>query len=144
MWALKLLWTEWKRINYLNSLFQPENVPFNIKSYRFECNDRNAQLWLIICFWVFEKRLTQENCFLFCAMYCLFNGFIFLTIKEVLLSYFPNFHGQRSVGGGGGRQDLSISYLKQNCFSHGESSFKESIHKQFNSKWVVKFQANVS
>ena len=33
-------------------------------------------------------------------------------------------------------QDLSISYLKQNCFSHGEGegSFKESIHKQFYSK----------
>ena len=26
---------------------------------------------------------------------------------------------------GGG--DLSISYLKQNCFSHGEGSFKESV-----------------
>ena len=31
----------------------------------------------------------------------------------------------------GGGQDLSISYLKQNCFSHGEGegSFKQSIHK---------------
>ena len=47
-------------------------------------------------------------------------------------------------GGGEGGGDLSISYLKQNCFSHGEGSFKESIHKQFYSKWVVKFQANVS
>ena len=63
------------------------------------------------CFWVFEKRLTQENCFLFCKKCGLFNGFIFLTIKKFLLSYFPNFHGQRSGWGG----DLSISYLKQNC-----------------------------
>ena len=55
-----------------------------------------------VCFWVFEKRLTQENCFLFCKKYSLFNGFIFLTIKKFLLSYFPNFHGQRSGGGGGG------------------------------------------
>ena len=31
------------------------------------------------CFWVFETRLTQENCFLFCKKYGygLFNGFIF-------------------------------------------------------------------
>ena len=54
----------------------------------------------------------------------------FLTIKKFLLSHFPNFHGHRSAGGGGGgRQDLSILHLKQNCFSHGEGSFKESIHK---------------
>ena len=74
--------------------------------------------------------LTQENCFLFCKKYGLFNGFIFVTIKKFLLSYFPNFHGKRSGRGGG--QDLSISYLKQNCFSHGEGSFKEST--QFYSK----------
>ena len=54
------------------------------------------------CFWVFEKRLTQENRFLFCKKYGLFNGFIILTIKKFLLSYFPNFHGQRSGGGGRG------------------------------------------
>ena len=80
-------------------------------------------------FWLFEKRLTQENCFLFCKKYGLFNVFISLTIKKFLLSYFPDFHGQRSGGRGG--QDLSISYMKQNCFSHEEGSFKESIHKQF-------------
>ena len=61
--------------------------------------------------------------------YGLFNGFIFLTIKKFLLSYFPNFHGQ-----GSGGQDLSMSYLKQSCFIHGEGSFKEPIHKQFYSK----------
>ena len=75
------------------------------------------------CFWVLEKRLAQANCFLICKKYGLFNGFIFLTIKKFSLSYFPNFHGQRLGGGGGGGgrgQDLSISYLKQNCFSHGE------------------------
>ena len=86
-------------------------------------------------FWVFEKRLTQESCFFLCKKYGLVNGFIFLTIKKFLLSYFPNFHGQRSGGGGGGGGgDLSSSYLKQNCFSHGEGSFKKSIHKQFCSK----------
>ena len=78
------------------------------------------------CFGVFEKRLTQENCFLFCKKYGLFNGFIFLTIKKFLLSYFPNFHCQRSGG-----QNLSISYLKQSRFSHGEGSFKEPVYKQF-------------
>ena len=77
------------------------------------------------CFWVFEKRLAQDNCFFFCKKYDLFNGFIFLTIKNFLLSHFPNFHGQRSGGGG---QDLSISYPKQSCFSHGKGSFKEPIH----------------
>ena len=51
------------------------------------------------CFWVFEKRLTQKNCFLFCKKYGLFNSSIFLTINKFLLSYFPNFHGQRSGGG---------------------------------------------
>ena len=62
-------------------------------------------------------------------MVCLMVLF-FLTIKKFLLSYFPNFHGQRSgEGGGGGGEDLSISYLKQNCFIHGEGSFKYSIHK---------------
>ena len=45
---------------------------------------------------------TQENCFLFCKKYGLFNGYIFLTIKKFLLSYFPNFHGQHSGGGEGG------------------------------------------
>ena len=49
-------------------------------------------------FWVFEKRVTQENCFLFCKKYGLFNGFIFLIFKK----FFPNFRGQRSRGGGGG------------------------------------------
>ena len=66
-------------------------------------------------------------------MYGLFNGFIFLTIKKFLLSYFLNF--MASVQGGGGGQDLnSILYLKQNCFGQGEGSFKESIHRQFYSK----------
>ena len=55
----------------------------------------HKQLWLIIL----QKMLTQENCFLFCKKYGLFNGFILLTIKKFLLSYFPNFHGQRSGGG---------------------------------------------
>ena len=63
---------------------------------------------LSFCFWVFEKRLTQENCFLFCKKYGLFNGFIFLTIKKFLLSHFPNFHGQRSGGGGGGKRDILV------------------------------------
>ena len=36
------------------------------------------------------------NCFLFHKKYGLFNGFIFLEMKKFLLSYFPNFHCQRS------------------------------------------------
>ena len=81
--------------------FQLENVPFNIQSYHL-----NAMMQCMFtdnydssfCFWVFEKRLTQKNCFLFRKKYGLFNSFIFLTIKKFLLSYFPNFHGQRSGG----------------------------------------------
>ena len=85
------------------------------------------------CFWVFEKRLTQENCFLFCKKHALFNGFIFLTIKKFYCPTFQSFMGSVQEGGGG-EGDLSISYLKQNCFSHGEGSFKEFIRKQFYSK----------
>ena len=59
---------------------------------------------LSFCFWVFEKRLTQENCFLSCKKYGLLNGFIFLTVKKFLLSYFPDSHGQRSGGGGEGER----------------------------------------
>ena len=59
--------------NYLTISFQLENVPFNIKSYRFECNNCNVcsqtNYDSSFCFWVFEKRLTQENCFLFCKKY---------------------------------------------------------------------------
>ena len=42
-------------------------------------------------------------------------------IFTVLLSKLSAFRG-------GGGQDLSISCLKQSCFSHGEGSFKEPIH----------------
>ena len=82
------------------------------------------------CFWVFKKRLTQENCFLICKKYGLFNGFIFFNNQEI-------FHCpilQTFMVCVQGEQDLSISYLKQSCFSHGEGSFKEPIHRQFNSK----------
>ena len=44
---------------------------------------------LSFCFWVFEKRLTQKNCFLFCKKYGLFNSFYFFNNQEnftVLLS----------------------------------------------------------
>ena len=88
--------------------FQLENVPFNIQSYSFECNDAcmfTDNYDSSYCFWVFEKRLIQNNCFLFCKKYGLFNSFIFLKIKKFLLSHFPNFHDQRSRGGGGGGDD---------------------------------------
>ena len=72
------------------------------------------------CFWVFEKRLTQENCFPFRKKYGLFNGFIFLTIKKFYCPTFQTFMVSFRGGGGGGGQDLSISYLKQNCFTRNE------------------------
>ena len=88
------------------------------------------------CFWVFEKRLTQENCFLFCKKYGLFNGFIFLTIKKFLLSKLSLL---AFGGGGGGRegggQNLSISYLKQRAeLFQPWRRFVEPVHKQFYSK----------
>ena len=82
------------------------------------------------CFWVFEKSLTQENCFSFVkSMVCLIVLFFFNNqeIFTVLLSKLS----LSAFGEGGRGQDFNISYLKQNCFSHGEGSFKESIHKQF-------------
>ena len=50
---------------------------------------------------------------------------MFLTFKKFLLLYLPNLHGHLLGKGEGG--DLSISYLNQNCFGHGEGSFKESM-----------------
>ena len=63
-----------------------------------------------------------------CLMVLFFNNQEILTVLLSKLSW------STFRGGGGGGQDLSISYLKQNCFSNGEGSFKESIHKQFYSK----------
>ena len=57
-------------------------------------------------FWVFEKRLTQENCFLFCKKYGLFKGFIFFNNEEiftVLLSKLPWSAFKGGGGGGGGK-----------------------------------------
>ena len=34
------------------------------------------------CFWLFEKRLTQDNRFLFCKKYALFDGSMFLKINK--------------------------------------------------------------
>ena len=73
------------------------------------------------CFWVFEKRLTQGNCFLFYKKVWFVQWLYFFNNQEiftVLLSKlsWSAFRG----GGGGGEQDLSISYMKQSCFSHGE------------------------
>ena len=83
-------------------------------------------------FWVFEKRLTQENCFFFCKRYGLFNGYMFLTNKEIFSVLISKLSW--SAFGRGGGQGLSISYLNQSCFSDGEDSLKEPIQKQFNSK----------
>ena len=72
--------------------FQLENVPFSSKSYCFICNSCNACSQTIITHLLLlgvRKKLTQENRFLFCNKYGLFHGFIFLTIKKFLLSYFP-------------------------------------------------------
>ena len=51
------------------------------------------------CFWVFEKRLTQKNSFLFSKNDGLFNScFFFGNNQEIYTILLPNFHGQRSGG----------------------------------------------
>ena len=141
---LSLLWKVWKRSIILTVSFQPENVPLYLTSSRTVLNAMMECMFTdnydsSFCFRVFEERLTQKNCFLFCKKYGLFNSF-----KQSRNLYCPTSNLSWSAFGGGGGQDLSISYQKQSCFSHGEGSFKEPIHKQFYSKWVVKFQANSS
>ena len=77
-----------------------------------------------------EKVNTGEFVFSFVkGMACL--TVLFFNNQEIFTVCFPNLYGQRSGG-----QDLSISYLKQSCFSHGEGSFKVPI--------VYNFQANGS
>ena len=141
------------------------------------------------CFWVFEKRLTQKNCFLFCKKYGLFNSSIFFNNQQiftVLLSKLSwsafrgdkilVFHTRSRVVSPTVDPDRVTRFqeLSKNSqiwmkmdknlifcevfqtrnqanilsrsaiVSHGEGSFKEPVHKQFYSKWVVKFQANGS
>ena len=36
------------------------------------------------CFWVFEKKLTQKNCFLSCKKYGLFNSSVFFNNQQIL------------------------------------------------------------
>ena len=43
------------------------------------------------CFWVFEKRLTQENCFRFCKMYE--KESIILTVSFQLETYYLRLRG---------------------------------------------------
>ena len=57
-----------KRINYLNSLLSTRKRTI-LTSSRTVLNALNAMIARHVCFWVFEKRLTQENCFLFCKKY---------------------------------------------------------------------------
>ena len=75
------------------------------------------------CFWAFVKRLTQNNCFLFCKKYGLFNSFIFLTINKFLLSYFPNFHGQRSGG-----DKISVFHTRSRVVSAMESVRSKNLY----------------
>ena len=72
------------------------------------------------CFWVLEKRLTRKNCFLFCKRYGLFNSCFFLTINKLLLSYFPNFHGQRS--GGRGDDKILVFHTRSRVVSASSGS----------------------
>ena len=60
---------------------------------------------------------------------------LFFNNQEIFTALLSKISWSAFGGGGGGGGDLSISYLKQNCFSHGGvGSFKESIYKQFYSK----------
>ena len=59
---------------------------------------------------------------------------LFFNNQEIFTVLLSKLSWSAFGGGGGGGQDLSMLYLKQNCFGQGEGSFKESIHKQFYSK----------
>ena len=55
-----------KRINNPTVSFQLENVPFNIQSYRFKCNDAmhvHRQLWLIILLLGIREKVNTEELF---------------------------------------------------------------------------------
>ena len=46
--------------------FQPENVPFNIQSYRFECNYAmhvHKQVWFIILLLGIREKVNTEELF---------------------------------------------------------------------------------
>ena len=111
-----------KRINYLSSLLSTRKRTI-LTSSRIVLNAMTQCMFTdnyasSFCFWVFEKRLTQKNCFLFCKKYGLFNSSIFLTVNKFVLSYFPDFRGQCS---GGTRSQYFIS--EADCWFH-QSSFK--------------------
>ena len=53
------------------------------------------------CFSVFEKRLTQENCFVFCKKYGLFNG-LFFNNQEIFTVLLSKLSWSAFGGGGGG------------------------------------------
>ena len=90
------------------------------------------------CFWLFERTLTQKNCFLFCKKYGLLNSFIFLNNREILIVPLSKFYCQRSGG-----QNFSDSYLKQSCLSHGESSAKDrTFHVQEKLPWKEDVKTN--
>ena len=94
------------------------------------------------CFWVFEKRLTQKNCFLFCKKCGWFNRFIFLTVKKFLLSYFPKFHGQRFWV-------FEKRLTQENCFLFCEkyglfNGFISSTIKKFLLSYFPKFHGQRS
>ena len=89
--------------------FQLENVPFNIKSCRFECNDCNACSQTIMthhfAFGYSRKGQQRRIVFSFVkSMVCLTGLF---NNQEIFFKYcpeyFPNFHGRRSGGRRGGK-----------------------------------------
>ena len=69
------------------------------------------------CFCVFEKRLTQENCFLFCKKYGLFNGFIFFNNQEIFTVLLSIVSWSAFGGGGEGGQEKN---LYTNSFTRNE------------------------
>ena len=106
-------------------------VSFHQKTYHLTCSRTvlNAMMQCMFtdnydssfCFWVFEKRLTQKNCFLFCKKY----GFFIFTVLLSKLSW-SAFRGDK----------ILVFHTRSRVVSdsHGEGSFKEPIHKQFYSK----------
>ena len=88
----------------------------------------HRQLCLIILLLGIQEKVNTGELFSFVtSIVCL--TVLFFNNQGIYCATFQTF--MVSVQGG---HDLSISCLKQSCFSHGEGSFKEPIHKQFYSK----------
>ena len=74
------------------------------------------------CFWVFEKRLTQKNCFLFCKKYGLFNSSIFLNNQQILTVLLSKLSWSALRGGGGWGDKILVFHTRSRVVSASSGS----------------------